>query len=159
MQEADEKFVGFLGFDSFQRLDQLHVFGSRTFLSTSFGERDSLAFLEFFVTHTFDAGMVEKQVLVRSDIDEAETLVRQSLDRTFCHFVQSLKKCLCGVAQTNVFRRLYDELAIVSARLHGDDRWRSSRCLLVEPTVLAVFMALSVWRKWQQSKPRTWYDV
>ena len=78
--------------------DQLHVFGSWTLLSPSFGKRDSLAFLEFFVLNFFKTRMVEKQVLFRSGVDESEALVRQPLDRTFCHFVHlpqkvSLRRC------------------------------------------------------------------
>ena len=88
MQKADgDSSASRCVFETISDSDQLHVFGTWTFLSTTFGERHSFAFPEVVEARTVEGGVVEEQVFVCSGVDKPKAPVRQSLDRAFSHFV------------------------------------------------------------------------
>lgn len=68
-------------------LDQLNVFGTRTFWSLSDVEGDFLAFTQIIEVSAFDRRAVKEHVLVAvRSRDEAESFVGNAFDRALFHF-------------------------------------------------------------------------
>ena len=66
-------------------LDQRDVLRPWSLGSLSFGIRDALTFSQVIEAHAYYVRMMEKNVLVRSGVNETKAFVRQPLDRTFSH--------------------------------------------------------------------------